>query len=230
MASDRLKEHQRPDVTTYPPIAAWLDDAGGLTHVQVAVDGHWEDARRTSLVEGANAIGTLTSILRPRGELALEVFAAGANGCQTFVGTRLRDVSRQDATDLIRALLAVAGSKSVRLADVMGWLARETSAAFFAGRPTRVEIGVVDAWLSLGARDISTAVSANATDVRRVLLTAADELRAPIGRVIAVEFAFDTPPAQWMGIEVARSMSGGVVASEPIAGVADALSALATHT
>ena len=217
-------------MTTYPPIAAWLDDAGAVTHVQVAVDGRWEDAWRTSSAEGADAIGTLTTILRPRGELALEVFAADANGYQTFVGMRLRDVSRQDATDLIRALLDVVGRKSVRLADVLGWLARKTTAAFFAGSPTRVEIGVVDAWLSLGARDISTAVPANATNVRGMLLTAADELRAPVGRVIAVEFAFDAPPAHWTGIEVARSISGGVVASEPIYGVADALSALAVNT
>jgi hypothetical protein len=212
-------------VTSHARIDALLDGAGEITHIQVAVDGRWEDARRVWRGERTVAISTLVSILRPRGELAVEVFAARANGCQTFVGMRFRDIDKEDATDLLRALLEVVTSTSVRLADVTAWLARKTGTAFFVGKPTRVEIGVVDAWLSLGARDISTVIDANGPELRGTLLDAAEGLRAPANRVIAVEFAFDAPPARWLGVEVAQSTSGGVVASEPIAGVIDALGA-----
>ena len=47
-----------------------LDSAGHITHVQVAVDGQWENARRAWRGDGANAMGALTSVLRTRGEFA----------------------------------------------------------------------------------------------------------------------------------------------------------------
>ena len=202
-----------------------LVSAGHITHVQVAVDGQWENARRAWRGDGANAMGTLTSVLRTRGELAVEVFAAGESGCQTFVGVRVRDVGKDDATELLRALLAVVASEFVTLAHVSDWLSRQTGMPLFVGEPTRIEIGVVDAWLSLGARDISSAISTNAPDFRRTILDEADGLHAPAGRVIAVELAFDGHPAHWLGIEVARSTSSGVAASESIAGVIGLLGA-----
>jgi hypothetical protein len=164
-------------------------------------------------------------VLRTRGELAVEVFAARESGCQTFVGVRLLDVSKDEATDLLRALLDVVADESVTLSRVSDLLSHQTGVPFFVGEPARIEIGVVDAWVSLGARDISSAISTNAQDLRGTILREADALDAPAGRVIAVELAFDAHPAHWLGIEVARSTSTGIAASESIAGIFGVLGA-----
>ena len=204
-----------------------LDSAGHITHIQVAVDGQWENARRARPGDGADAMGTLTSVLRTRGEFAVEVFAARENGCQTFVGVRLRDVGKDDATELLRALLDVVASELATLSRVSDCLSRQTGMPLFTREPTRIEIGVVDAWVSLGARDISSAISTNTPDLRRTILDEADGLHAPAGRVIAVELAFDGPLTHWVGIEVARSTSTGVAESESIAGAIGLLGARA---
>jgi hypothetical protein len=204
-----------------------LDSAGHITHVQVAIDGQWENARRAWRGDGANAVGALTSVLRTRGELAVEVFAARESGCQTFVGVRLRDVGKDDATELLRALLDVVASELVTLSHISDFLSRQTGMLLFVGEPTRIEIGVVDAWVSLGARDMSSAISTNPPDLRSTILDEADGLHAPAGRVIAVELAFDAHPPHWLGLEVARSTAKGVAASETIAGVIGLLSARA---
>jgi hypothetical protein len=205
-----------------------LDSAGHITHVQVAIDGQWENARRAWRGDGANAIGALTSVLRTRGEFAVEVFAARESGCQTFIGVRLRDIGKDDATELLRAFLDfVVASESATLSHVSDFLSRQTGMPLFVGQPTRIEIGVVDAWVSLGARDISSAISTNAPDLRRTILNEADGLHAPAGRVIAIELAIDAHPPHWLGLEVARSTSKGVAASESIAGVIGLLGARA---
>ena len=202
-----------------------FDSAGHITHVQVAVDRQWENARRAWRGDGTNAIGALTSVLRTRGEFAVEVFAARESGCQTFVGVRLRDVGKDDATELLRALLDLVASELVTLSHVSDFLSHQSGMPLFVGQPTRIEIGVVDAWVSLGARDISSAISANAPDLRGTILNEADRLHAPADRVIAVELAFDGHPAHWVGIEVARSTSEGVVASASFADVIGLLGA-----
>lgn len=213
----------RPGVTSRARTAALVENAGVITHVQVAVDGLWEEARRVSRAEGPHAVGELTSVLRPQGELAIEVFAADANGCQTFVGMRLRDIDKGEATELLRALLEVVAAESVGLSDVTEWLGGRTGTALFVGEPTRIEIGVVDAWVSLGARGLSITVSTGERDLRAMLERAAEGLRAPAGRVIAVEFAFDARLTHWVGVEVAMSTARGVVVSESMAAVVDVL-------
>ena len=202
-----------------------LAHAGRVTHVQVAVDGGWEDAIRFSALDVEASLAALSSILRPRGEVAVEVFAADGHGCQTFIGVRFPAIEKVEAIDLVRALHALAATESITLPDVATWVAVRTGEALFEGGSARVEIGVVDAWSSLGTRDISIAAGGSESDVRAAILTAVESLRALPQRRIALELAFASPIQHWVGVEVARAGPGGVVASESISRVIGALSA-----
>ena len=199
-----------------------LADAGVITHVQVATEGRWEDARRVVVDRITDHIDFLTTPLGPNGELAIEVFAADNDGCQTFVGVRFTDSAPDAVGRLTREVCESAeGGTLERVAHVLSDCAGKQ---LFDGPWTRVEVGVVDAWASLGSIDLCARfASKDARDVRSALMHVAGQLRPPAGRVVAAEFAVDGPLAHWVGVEVARSHDGGLTESPSSRRVVEAI-------
>ena len=185
--------------------------SGEVTHVQVAVGGRWEEAARVNAPGGAGSLAELTRLLPVWGESAVEVFAKDARGCVAFVGVRFVNRARTEVEDVLRDLCEIAFSKDGTLLRVASWLSATIGAPLFESECSSIEVGVVDAWKSFGAVRLTPVSGRRRSEAKAVLLDAAGRLSAPPNRVIAAEFACDTPVAHWVAVEIARSDETGVI-------------------
>ena len=192
---------------------ALLVNGGFVQHLQVAVDGRWEDAARARVANARDDLSALLERLRPRGEYAIEVFSEDRRGCVRFLGVRFPDVTRSDAEALIRELCGLALAPKTELAAIADWLpTRVGMPVLFDGMWSAVEVGVVDAWRSLGAvRLVRESTKPDARAIAARLLESSQRLAPPPGAVIAAEFACDTPIPHWVAVEIGRSDAAGVV-------------------
>ena len=185
--------------------------AGKVTHVQVAVGGRWEEAARVGASAGLGSLGDLTRSLPLRGESAVEVFSQDACRCLAFIGVRFVDRARHEMAGVLRELCEVAFSEEGSLLRVASWLSENAGARLFETEYSVVEVGVVDAWKSVGAVRLAPTPDGDVPAAEAALLDAAGRLSAPPNRVIAVEFARSTPVPHWVAVEVGRSSTNGEI-------------------
>src|SRR5688572_865301 len=145
----RVMTEPRPTGLPNRSLHSLLADGGVVRHVQVAVDGNWEEATR--LTSASADVSTVARTLRPSGECAVEVFTDDALGGVRFLGVRFPEVARPDAERLLRELVSAVLATPTSFASAATWLARRIGMPLFAGEWSVVEVGVVDAWRSTGA-------------------------------------------------------------------------------
>src|SRR5687768_1768107 len=203
-------EQTRPDMRL--PNVHLLTRAAGpgrVTHVLVAVGARWEDAARVEAPGGPGSVAELTRVLPAWGESAVEVFATDSRGCLLFIGVRFVNRARDEVEDLLRELCDVAFSEKGSLLQVASWLSASVGAPLFESECSVVEVGVVDAWKSVGAITLPPIPGRRRAEAEAALLAAAGRLPAPPDRVIAVEFACSAPVPHWVAVEIGRSSAGG---------------------
>jgi hypothetical protein len=191
------------------PIFPRVGPPGSVTHVQVAVGARWEEAARVDSPGGPGAAAELTRLLPECGESAVEVFATDNLGCLAFIGVRFVEWARGDVEAVLRQLCDVAFSEGGSLARVASCLSEGVGAPLFGHGCSIVEVGVVDAWKSVGAITLANRSGWRRSDAEAVLLDAASRLPAPPDAVIAVEFGFGTSVPHWVAVEVGRTRSRG---------------------
>ncbi len=185
--------------------------------MQLAIDGIWERATRAAVtgLDVDDAVARLAAPLRPRGEYAIEVFARDDLGHITFCGLRFEDATRTEAEGLLRELWTVA-RHGARLGAIVDWLTGRTGQGLFDTPCSAVEVGVVDAWRSCGAVCVFPAERfGSPPESSDTLITAAKRIGAPVGAVIAAEFASATARTHWVAVEIARVGVGDVVMPQP---------------
>ena len=183
--------------------------SGEVTHVQVAVGGRWEEAARVDAPGGTGSLAELTRSLPVWGESAVEVFAKDARGCLAFVGVRFVNRARTEVEDVLRELCEVAFSNDGTILRVASWLSATVGAPRFESECSSIEVGVVDAWKSVGAVRLAPAPNGDVPAAEAAFVDAAGRVPAPPSRVIAVEFAGSTPVPHWVAVEVGRSSANG---------------------
>ena len=191
-------------------LPACIAEAGRVTRVQLAVGGQWEYAARVDAPRGNAPVAELTSRIPAKGESAVEVFAEDKSGSVVFIGVRFIDRARAGVESVVVKLCDIAFAQGGSLPRVSSWLSAVIGSPLFANEWSAIEVGVVDAWKSIGAVTLTRRNYGN-DEAEAALLDSARQLASSPGRVIAAEFAFTAPVPHWFAIEVARSAAGGKI-------------------
>ncbi|MCF2526023.1 pyrroline-5-carboxylate reductase [Yinghuangia soli] len=207
----RLASGVEADPTELLPAALARWGRLPVTKVQLAADGAWEHPLVLEPgAEGAGSIGgaggavrLLDEWLDAQGEdVAVEVFFAD----RVFLGARTRD---REFLHGVAAAVWDGRWRSLAAAPEY-WRLPDGTALLSAAAPDTLEVGVVDAWKSVGSAVIwrtgETTGSPGKTgraaaDFGR--LTA--ELREPQRTPVAVEAAWSVPIGHWIGMNVAAA-------------------------
>ena len=182
-----------------------------VTHVQVAVDGKWENASRAFVTEPQGSEHHLGSQLRTNGECAIEVFGRDGRGRISFCGVRFPMITRSNAQHLLEKVWSVARAPGARLGTIVNWWSAQLGMPVFDGGCSAAEVGVIDAWRSREVVRVFPLDDALRINAREVLLAAAHRIAAPPHSVIATEFANDVPLPHWIAREIARRNNDGSV-------------------
>jgi len=189
---------------------------GQPTALQLAANGAWEQAWRLRPGERPPSAQAVRRWLdRYDDSIALEVFAhPGGEGA--FLGARLAGLEPAERARVVQAVVdSVSGSAWSDLGEVLagleGILPRATE-PLLAGDPAWLELGVVNAWRSVGSQVLWRAGEPppNEGTFRRAL-RARRQLLAPQANPLALEFAFTDPLPHWLGMPVSKPAREGHV-------------------
>jgi hypothetical protein len=193
--------------------------AGAPSAVQIAANGVWERAWRLPVGERAASPAEVAEwIVRnddagAPADIAIEVFFADVRpDAEWFIGLRLRPDQQSLAAYLITS--TVGATSAVRgvgaqapIADrvLAAWdaLIREPRGTLFSSVPDHADIGVVNAWRSVGTCRVWTR-GAPLPDPPAIedVLRGAPELNRPRPLPLALELAFTRPLEHWVGRQV----------------------------
>jgi hypothetical protein len=182
-----------------------------VTHVQVAIDGDWENASRAFVTDPQASEHHLGSQLRTNGECAIEVFGRDRRGQISFCGVRFPMITRANAQHLLDEVWSVAREPDARLGTIVNWWSAQLGAPVFDSGCSAAEVGVIDAWRTREVVRVFPLDGGLRSDARDVLLAAAHRIAAPPHSVIAAEFANDVPLPHWVAREIARRSNDGRV-------------------
>jgi hypothetical protein len=171
----------------------------------------WERAARVLVADppSEGPVEVLGAALRESGECAIEAFARDAKGHVAFCGVRFAEIERAEAMRVLHGLWHLA-ARGAELEEAVDWISARLGMAMFHAPCTAVEVGVVDAWRSLGAVRVFPAERPQvASDTSHVLLGAATRLPAPPNAIVAAEFASAGPLPHWAAVEIARTDGAG---------------------
>jgi hypothetical protein len=193
-------------------LAAWLTTEPIV--VQIAADGIWEDPWTVRAGERVT-VQSIDEWFAGRGaDVAVELFFADQGGTRLFVGVRVAMLTPAERRDFVADTLSRLAERRWRsLAEVLvGWrLPSGNLAVPTRGHiPTAIEIGVVNAWKSVGACTVWRPGQPDLDlDHLATILAGQPQLREPHATPTAVELAFSQPLPHWIGIYAAERGQDG---------------------
>jgi hypothetical protein len=161
------------------------------TLFQFAKDGAWESAWAFSR-DCVPSHLELATYLAQRTEVAFEAFFG-----DSFFGARMTGSSFEVEAFSTKCLRAVDAKESF-----FPVFHRELGCPIFGQQPNFAEIGCVNAWRSMGAVPVSSALLAPAGFDQLWLSVQGSAVGRDIRYAKAIEFAFEHPLAHWFGVPV----------------------------
>ena len=145
-------------------------------------------------------------------DIAWEAFLADDAGLEQFFGIRLAGLSKTEQQQFCIDALRFFDSCGRRTGQDFLEFARGMLAApqLLNGQPSFLELGVVNAWRSMGpVRFASTPCAAVAHEGLQLALAAHPRYSEAHATPIAIELAFNAPLPHWLGVVVSRPQPDG---------------------
>lgn len=145
-------------------------------------------------------------------DIAWEVFLADGAGLDQFFGIRLAGLSKAEQQRFCVDALRFFDSPGRRNGQDFLELARDLLAApqLLNEQPSFLELGVVNAWRSMGPVRLASAPRASmACEELQQALAAHPHYSEIRANPIAIELAFDSPLPHWLGVVVSCPYAGG---------------------
>jgi hypothetical protein len=184
---------------------------GRAQRLQLAANGEWEKA--LVLSHGAPQLDEMIAWLDSApADIAWEVFLAGDADLEQFFGIRLAGLSKAEQQRFCTDALRFFDSRGRRTGQDFLAFARDMFAApqLLNGQPSFLEMGVVNAWRSMGpVRFASTPCAVVAYEGLQLALAAHPHYSEAHANPIAIELAFNSPFPHWLGVVVSRSQADG---------------------
>jgi hypothetical protein len=145
-------------------------------------------------------------------DIGWEVFLADGAGSDQFFGIRLAGLSKAEQQRFCVGALRFFDSRGRRSGQDFLEFARNMLAApqLLNGQPSFLELGIVNAWRSMGPVRFESAPGAPMACEKLQQALAAhphySEIRA---NPIAIELAFDSPLPHWLGVVVSCAHASG---------------------
>jgi hypothetical protein len=192
---------------------AFTHQIGFFKNIQLASDGQWERAL-TLLCEDhpMQQVNDVRDWLSQSSDIALEVFFQDIGFGEAFLGVRLADMSTERKRAVIEQVVAelCAAPSLHSLLETIQVLQSTISPSLFKNDCTFVEVGVVNAWRSIGACQVWHVIDAVTTkEALKQRLRTSPQVLQPLSLPIAAEIAFVTPCAHWVGIPVSEKRQEG---------------------
>lgn len=177
--------------------------------MQLAANGAWEQAWVLRPDERTPRMEEVRRWLdRYDDSVAFEVFFAHPGGA-VFLGVRLTDLESEERTRLVEAVIeSVFRAAWSDLSETLAGLediASQPVGSLLSGDPAWLELGVVNAWRSVGSQVLWRLGDPPPNgDTFRQKLGTRRQLLAPQTNPLALEFAFSDPLPHWLGVPVSR--------------------------
>lgn len=185
---------------------------GNPTAVQLAGDDWWESALVRTVGQSRWSAEEVRALARSYEDLAVEVFIRNMDGREGFIGVRYAGLTVEPVVERVLGLAGsvLAGELSGvdDVVQVLRFHGRELS----AGAPAGIELGVVNAWRSVGSLVFWRAGKPppDEQEARRAL-ERHPRLLEPQTNPVALEFAFEGALPHWVGVEVSNPTKTGQV-------------------
>jgi hypothetical protein len=130
-----------------------LQRLGKLSHLQCAVNGHWEECIRLHSTEVPPSESAIRSWIGQSADFALEMSFTGIGGLPQFVGVRWLDKTARQVTDIVhRAHRALQAARSeAAVSEVLSAFEDALDIRLLRSAPTFLELGVNNLWKSVGS-------------------------------------------------------------------------------
>lgn len=186
------------------------------TMMQLAADGEWEKAWSWPIA-GPPSDSALQSWLDANaGDIAAEVFFDDGTSDDVtglFIGVRIADLNRSERSSFLRCTIDKLRNgdwPSLRTVVDNWWSTISSEAKPSNSGPDTLEVGVVNAWHSVGARVVWERGDPGSDETTlRELLGSDSPLLRPQPLPIAVELAYRSPRPQWLALPVSERTTEG---------------------
>jgi len=184
--------------------------------MQLAADGEWEKAWSWPVAEPPTDSALDDWLDANAGDVAAEIFFSDGTGDDVtglFIGVRIADLSASARRFFLRHTVDRLRTREwPTLSTVVDnwWSTITPGTKPTGGGPDVLELGVVNAWRSVGARTVWKKGDPAGDETQlRDLLGSHSPLLRPQPLPIAVELAYGSPRPQWLALPVSERTTEG---------------------
>jgi hypothetical protein len=187
-----------------------LQRLGELSHLQCAVNGHWEECMRLHSTEVPPSESAIRSWIGQYADFALEMSFTGIGGLPRFVGVRWLDRTARQVTDIVhRAHRALQAARSeAAVSKVLSAFEDALDIRLLRSAPAFLELGVNNLWKSVGSLVIWQ--SGQSVPSRNQLIYEITERSPQLlldhPNAIMLEVGYANPQPHWLGLCASRQV------------------------